>query len=82
MHRSLIYRDCTNLGGGGVSVDADVRRYDSDLISLHGSKGLLARVKSLLDTAPAPSGPGTGISEWEKRELLNDLVRIVRETEY
>ncbi|EIM87931.1 uncharacterized protein STEHIDRAFT_120159 [Stereum hirsutum FP-91666 SS1] len=59
-----------------------VRRYDADLITLDGSDGLLVKVKKLLDTAPAPSGPGTGISEWEKRELLNDLVRIVRETEY
>ena len=59
----------------------DVRRYDADLLSLEGPAGLLSRVKRLLDVAPT-SGAGLETSEWEQRELLNDLVKIVQETEY
>jgi hypothetical protein len=56
---------------------ADVRRFDADLIPLEGPTGLLGRVGRLLDKAPTrPVGAG------EKHELLDDLVRIVRENEW
>ncbi|KAI0042248.1 hypothetical protein FA95DRAFT_591764 [Auriscalpium vulgare] len=50
-----------------------VRRFDADIIPLDG---LLARVGRLLDAAP------THLNEREKREMLEDLVRIVRENEW
>ncbi|KAI0310156.1 hypothetical protein OF83DRAFT_899435 [Amylostereum chailletii] len=53
-----------------------VRRFDAEIIPLEGSAGLLMRVRRLLDTAPSP-----GVNEREKREMLDDLMRIVRETE-
>ena len=55
----------------------DVRRYDADLIPLEGSSGLLGRVERLLDKAPIRP-----IGTREKHELLDDLVRIVRENEW
>jgi hypothetical protein len=55
-----------------------VRRYDTDLIPLEGSAvGLLGRVERLLDKAPTRP-----IGTREKHELLDDLVRIVRENEW
>jgi len=54
-----------------------VRRYDADLIPLEGSVGLLGRVERLLDKAPTRP-----IGTREKHELLDDLVRIVRENEW
>ncbi|KAI9452587.1 hypothetical protein F5148DRAFT_1235691 [Russula earlei] len=54
-----------------------VRRFDADLIPLEGPSGLLGRVECLLDKAP-----GRHIGVCEKRELLDDLVRIVRENEW
>ena len=56
---------------------ADVRRYDADLIPLEGSVGLLGRVERLLDKAPTHP-----LDTREKHELLDDLVRIVRENEW
>ena len=54
-----------------------MRRFDADLIPLEGPTGLLGRVGRLLDKAPMrPVGAG------EKHELLDDLVRIVRENEW
>jgi len=55
----------------------DVRRFDAEIIPLEGAAGLLVRVRRLLDCAPPP-----GVSEWEKREMLDDLMRIVRENEW
>lgn len=54
-----------------------MRRYDADLIPLEGSSGLLGRVERLLDKAPIRP-----IGTREKHELLDDLVRIVRENEW
>ena len=54
----------------------DVRRFDAELIPLHGSTGLLGRVERLLDKAPVRH-----VSAREKGELLDDLVRIVHENE-
>ncbi|KZV77147.1 hypothetical protein PENSPDRAFT_746921 [Peniophora sp. CONT] len=51
-----------------------VRRFDQELIPLDGASGLLDRVRQLLDAAPPP-----GVSPREKREMLDDLVRIVKE---
>ncbi|KAI0065844.1 hypothetical protein BV25DRAFT_1821529 [Artomyces pyxidatus] len=51
-----------------------VRRFDADIIPLDG---LLVRVERLLD-ATSPRG----INEREKREMLDDLVRIVKENEW
>jgi hypothetical protein len=55
----------------------DVRRFDADIIPLDGSSGLLGRVERLLDKAPTRH-----VSTREKRELLDDLLGIVRETEW
>ena len=55
----------------------DVRRFDSDLIPLEGPTGLLGRVERLLDKSPTRS-----LGTREKHELLDDLVRIVRENEW
>ncbi|VDC02510.1 unnamed protein product [Peniophora sp. CBMAI 1063] len=51
-----------------------VRRFDQEIIPLDGASGLLDRVRQLLDTAPPP-----GVTSREKREMLDDLVRIVKE---
>jgi len=56
----------------------DVRRFDADIIPLEGAPGLLGRVERLLDKAPPTRRVGTR----EKREMLEDLVRIVRESEW
>ena len=55
----------------------DVRRFDADIIPLEGAAGLLGRVGRLLDKAPTRS-----VDAREKREMLDDLVRIVRESEW
>ena len=55
----------------------DVRRFDAEIIPLEGSSGLLGHVERLLDKAPTRH-----VSTSEKRELLDDLVRIVRENEW
>ncbi|KAI0249951.1 hypothetical protein BJV78DRAFT_1223057 [Lactifluus subvellereus] len=54
-----------------------VRRFDADIIPLEGSSGLLGRVERLLDRAPTRH-----VSTREKRELLDDLLGIVRENEW
>lgn len=54
----------------------DVRRFDAELIPLHGPTGLLGRVERLLDKAPVRH-----VGAREKGELLDDLVRIVHENE-
>ncbi|KAH9986324.1 hypothetical protein BJV74DRAFT_951929 [Russula compacta] len=54
-----------------------VRRFDADLIPLEGPSGLLGRVGRLLDKAPVRH-----VGAREKREMLDDLVRIVRENEW
>lgn len=54
-----------------------MRRFDADIIPLDGSSGLLGRVERLLDKAPTRH-----VSTREKRELLDDLLGIVRETEW
>jgi len=54
-----------------------VRRFDADIIPLEGSSGLLGRVERLLDKAPTRH-----VSTREKRELLDDLLGIVRENEW
>jgi hypothetical protein len=54
-----------------------VRRFDAEIIPLEGSSGLLGHVERLLDKAPTRH-----VSTSEKRELLDDLVRIVRENEW
>ena len=54
----------------------DVRRFDAELIPLHGPTGLLGRVERLLDKAPVRR-----VGVREKGELLDDLVRIVHENE-
>ncbi|KAA1473507.1 hypothetical protein DENSPDRAFT_882097 [Dentipellis sp. KUC8613] len=54
-----------------------VRRYDDNQIHLEGPNGLLARVRLLLDSAPFPRP-----SERQKRELLDDLMRIVHENDF
>ena len=51
-----------------------VRRFDQEILPLDGASGLLDRVRQLLDAAPPP-----GVSPREKREMLDDLVRIVKE---
>jgi hypothetical protein len=56
---------------------ADVRRYDADLIPLEGPSGLLGRVERLLDKTPTRR-----LGALEQRELLDDLVRIVRENDW
>jgi hypothetical protein len=55
----------------------DVRRFDADIIPLEGAAGLLGRVGRLLDKAPTRL-----VDAREKREMLDDLVRIVRESEW
>ncbi len=55
----------------------DVRRFDADIIPLEGASGLLGRVERLLDKAPTRH-----VGTREKREMLDDLVRIVRESEW
>ena len=55
----------------------DVRRFDADIIPLEGAAGLLGRVGRLLDKAPTRQ-----VGAHEKREMLDDLVRIVRESEW
>jgi hypothetical protein len=60
-----------------VCSGVDVRRFDADIIPLDGSSGLLGRVERLLDKAPTRH-----VSTREKRELLDDLLGIVRETEW
>ena len=47
------------------------------MIPLEGPTGLLVRVKGLLDASSS-----SHLLEWEKRELLDDLLRIVRENEF
>ncbi|KAI9447579.1 hypothetical protein H4582DRAFT_10101 [Lactarius indigo] len=54
-----------------------VRRFDADIIPLEGASGLLGRVERLLDKAPTRH-----VGTREKREMLDDLVRIVRESEW
>ena len=54
-----------------------MRRFDADLIPLEGRTGLLGRVERLLDKSPTRS-----LDTREKHELLDDLVRIVRENEW
>ncbi|KAI0298903.1 hypothetical protein BC826DRAFT_88351 [Russula brevipes] len=54
-----------------------VRRYDADLIPLEGPSGLLGRVERLLDKTPTRR-----LGALEQRELLDDLVRIVRENDW
>ncbi|KAN0137331.1 hypothetical protein V8E53_004776 [Lactarius tabidus] len=54
-----------------------VRRFDADIIPLEGAAGLLGRVGRLLDKAPTRL-----VDAREKREMLDDLVRIVRESEW
>jgi hypothetical protein len=53
-----------------------VRRFDAELIPLHGASGLLGRVERLLDKTPVRH-----VGAREKDELLDDLVKIVHETE-
>ena len=53
-----------------------MRRFDAELIPLHGPTGLLGRVERLLDKAPVRR-----VGVREKGELLDDLVRIVHENE-
>jgi len=54
-----------------------VRRFDAELIPLHGPSGLLGRVERLLDKTPVRQ-----VGAREKVELLDDLVKIVHETEW
>ena len=56
-----------------------MRRFDADLIPLEGPSGLLGRVERLLDNASAHH---RNLGVREKRELLDDLVRIVHENEW
>ncbi|KAH9971330.1 hypothetical protein BGW80DRAFT_1460601 [Lactifluus volemus] len=58
----------------GGEARAQIRRGN---YSLEGSSGLLGHVERLLDKAPTRH-----VSTSEKRELLDDLVRIVRENEW
>ena len=60
-----------------VSWWIDVRRFDAELIPLHGPSGLLGRVERLLDKAPVRH-----VGAREKGELLDDLVKIVHENEW
>lgn len=64
-------------GVADIFLLTDVRRFDADLIPLEGPSGLLGRVGRLLDKAPARH-----VGAREKREMLDDLVRIVRENEW
>ena len=54
-----------------------MRRFDADIIPLDGASGLLGRVGRLLDKAPTRH-----VGTREKREMLDDLARIVRESEW
>ena len=53
-----------------------MRRFDAELIPLQGPSGLLGRVERLLDKTPVRH-----VGAREKDELLDDLVKIVHETE-
>ena len=53
-----------------------MRRFDAELIPLQGPSGLLGRVERLLDKTPVRH-----VGVREKDELLDDLVKIVHETE-
>ena len=55
-------------------LDTDVRRFDSQVIPLDGSTGLIARVQRLLDTS-APRA-----DERQKRQLLDSFRRVVCQT--
>jgi hypothetical protein len=68
----ILSKSCT-LADSGL----DVRRFDAELIPLHGPSGLLGRVERLLDKAPVRQ-----VGAREKDELLDDLVKIVHETEW
>jgi hypothetical protein len=50
----------------------DVRRYDSNTMSLEGPSGLLVRVNKLLDAAPSR------MDEQTKNQLLEDFLTAVR----
>ena len=68
----ILLKSCTLIDTG-----LDVRRFDAELIPLHGPSGLLGRVERLLDKTPVRQ-----VGAREKDELLDDLVKIVHETEW
>jgi hypothetical protein len=68
----ILPKSCTFIDSG-----LDVRRFDAELIPLHGPSGLLGRVERLLDKNPVRQ-----VGAREKDELLDDLVKIVHETEW
>lgn len=72
MPRIFFQKSCTLIDSG-----LDVRRFDAELIPLHGPSGLLGRVERLLDKNPVRQ-----VGAREKDELLDDLVKIVHETEW
>ena len=50
----------------------DIRRFDAQTIPFDGPSGLITRVETLLNNAPAP-----GLDEHEKQELLDRFIRVV-----
>jgi len=63
------------LGAEGFEVFKQyARKFDAETIPLEGASGLLGHVERLLDTAPTRL-----VGASERRQLLDDLVRTVRE---